>query len=75
MISLDEDRNAMHRPPSLPFTVATAGGQSFLVRQPDFTANSPTGRMIAVSDPGGHPTLDGRLVTGTSSLPSPVEAE
>jgi hypothetical protein len=61
-MSIDQILHAMHQQPFLPFTVHTAGGQSFLVRHPDFIATSPTGRMITVWDEAGHHILDVGLV-------------
>lgn len=73
-MSIDEIRQAMHQQPFFPFTVHTAGGQSFVVRHPDFIATSPTGRMITVWDEAGHHILDIGLVTQLSGLHAPVAA-
>jgi len=72
MMSIDEIRNAMHRQPFLPFTIHTAGGQSFLVRHPDFIATAPTGRMISVYDDEGHHLLDTHMVTQLSFFQTPA---
>ncbi|HZW31419.1 MAG TPA: hypothetical protein VFF52_11970 [Isosphaeraceae bacterium] len=75
MMSIDQIRHAMHQQPFLPFTVHTAGGQSFLVKHPDFIATSPTGRMITVWDDAGHHILDVGLVTQISGLHAPAGAQ
>ena len=67
-MSIDEIRHAMHQQPFLPFTVHTAGGQSFLVRHPDFIATSPAGRLFTVWDDAGHHILDVGFVTQLSGL-------